>query len=699
MATLATAASNSTVSALQMVNDAALVYHIDLLLVAFMAVFVLVRLPRAFALLGSSSDWLNGHFLRHAPYRPSRRLVQAVQNAYPPPLSKEDSSQGTDDTHILYPHNRQIQRLTEKGAPAVMNFPPHITSCVKPLRPLLKPLRARISPGFSVAQGFVLGIYFYTLFYAGLYRSNLFTDLTRTGWIALAQLPFAFAFAQKNNVLGSFLGYGYEKLNFLHRFIGRIIVLASNIHSLHFFYKWTLEGSFQQNIKTNSAIMGMIALVCIDMIFLFSVQYVRNKAYNLFLTTHIIGFIAVLPAVYQHKPNLLPYPLACLCFYLFDHVARLIKSRFTKAYIRPLPELDLTRVEIPSLNAGWRAGQHIRLRVCSFGMGWGGWAEVHPFTIASVSRGPEGMVLMCKRAGGWTRKLYEMAKMGGYTEGGVGREVRVVVEGPYGGPGHTIYASFSAAVFVAGGSGITYALSVIQDLVQKDLRGESRVKVIELVWSVTDPACLAPLLPTFTALIQQSVFTPVRISVFYTRAPTGKQPAFFAATDASPFAASPPAPPSPTADDGHENGNGGFVRPRPPPSKRPSSPYQSPRAAPQPPSANPRTSVALALQQQPKAPVSHFPPGLTLAPGRPRLAKFLESALQRAVTLSHSPPHMYSSDYLANPKDDGRLSGMVVGVCGPVALSDDVVAAVGGLDPVRRDQVGGVEVCEEVFGW
>jgi ferric-chelate reductase len=40
-----------------------------------------------------------------------------------------------------------------------------------------------------------------------------------------------------------------------------------------------------------------------------------------------------------------------------------------------------------------------------------------------------------------------------------------------------------------------------------------------------------------------------------------------------------------------------------------------------------------------------------------------------------------------------------VGVCGPVGLADDVVAAVAGVDPVRRDQVGGVELFEEVFGW
>lgn len=55
-----------------------------------------------------------------------------------------------------------------------------------------------------------------------------------------------------------------------------------------------------------------------------------------------------------------------------------------------------------------------------------------------------------------------------------------------GGPGHAIFASYSAAVFVVGGSGITFALAAVQDLIQKDLRGRSRVKVIELVWVVQD---------------------------------------------------------------------------------------------------------------------------------------------------------------------------------------------------------------------
>jgi hypothetical protein len=85
-------------------------------------------------------------------------------------------------------------------------------------------------------------------------------------------------------------------------------------------------------------------------------------------------------------------------------------------------------------------------------MGWVGWAEMHPFTIASMSGGRDGLVLMCKKAGTWTSNLYEVrmdnsaaqstrsdfmdgqiAKMSGYCEaGGQGRDISLMIEGPYG---------------------------------------------------------------------------------------------------------------------------------------------------------------------------------------------------------------------------------------------------------------------------
>lgn len=50
-------------------------------------------------------------------------------------------------------------------------------------------------------------------------------------------------------------------------------------------------------------------------------------------------------------------------------------------------------------------------------------------------------------------------------------------------------------MFVVGGSGISFAMAAVQELVQKDLDGTSRIKVIELIWCVQDPGA-SPSLPS-----------------------------------------------------------------------------------------------------------------------------------------------------------------------------------------------------------
>jgi len=218
MSTLAPVGYSKTVGGpAKNIDDASLVYHVNLLLCAVLAIFIAIKLPRAFALFGTQSEWFNGHILRYVPYKPSRRLVQAVHSAYPPPIDSGGSdykdTPSSDDNHTLYSANvHHVQRLTEQGSPVIMQYPLHVPACIKPLRPLLTPLRARISPGFSVAQLLIILAWFYALVYAAFYKTNIFSGNARAGWIAVAQLPLIFSFAQKNNVLGSFLGYGYEKV-------------------------------------------------------------------------------------------------------------------------------------------------------------------------------------------------------------------------------------------------------------------------------------------------------------------------------------------------------------------------------------------------------------------------------------------------------------------------------------------------------
>lgn len=588
------------------VNSLSLVLHVDILIIAILACFVLCSLPRAFARFTQAFEWTHGHTLRSVRLDPRRRRTAKYAND----RWKELHLLQSDDTHTMISHAYLGQRQT--GKDIRMSLPPHVPAWPVWVRPLASILRYRIISGFSVGKMLVLGGYFFILVYASLLDSNVFMGTSRLGCVAMSQIPIVFALTTKNNLVGMSLGLGYEKLNFLHRFAGRMVVVAANLHALGFVYEWTDAGTFLTHINKPSNAWGLVALTCADTIFFFSTAVWRQKAYNIFLSTHIISFSVLLPAIYYHKPSTLYYILTAVFLYALDHFLRLFKTRLCNARIRPLPELNLTRVEMPYLNTGWRAGQHVRIRVLSSGMGWFGWAEAHPFTIASLSKGPEGMVLMCKKSGRWTQKLYELGTLAGYQaeEGGV-RRTKVLVEGPYGGPGHTVFASYSAAIFVIGGSGISFALSSIQELVRRDNEASSRLKAIELIWSVQDPSSLTPLIPLLSALIEQSAHTPLRISVFYTRATS--------------------TPPSEKAFYGH--------------------------------------------------------PNLTLSAGRPRIGKVLDSVISKAASLSGSP------------KDSGPIMGVIVAVCGPVGLGDDVVKAVGAVDGKRRDAVGGVEIYEENFGY
>ena len=124
-----------------------------------------------------------------------------------------------------------------------------------------------------------------------------------------------------------------------------------------------------------------------------------------------------------------------------DHLARIIKTRLTTATVTTIPELGMIKVDCRTVRGGWRAGQHVRLRVLSGEMGLLSWAVAHPFTIASTCEGEngQGLVLLVKKVGSWTTKLYDAAQRSGNygVEKGLGvsasRDMGVILEGPYGG--------------------------------------------------------------------------------------------------------------------------------------------------------------------------------------------------------------------------------------------------------------------------
>ncbi|KDQ57126.1 hypothetical protein JAAARDRAFT_35728 [Jaapia argillacea MUCL 33604] len=584
-----------------------LVFLVDMLFLVAIAFFALVALPHAIARFSRKSEWFQGLFLRKGD--PEKRKA-AQRGALGAGLAYGASS---DDFLTIDSHSH-LRPVNEKPLPN-KNLPVHFPAWSALAYPLAKILRAPCYDHLSVGQVILMTAYFGVLVWASLFQSNLLTDPDRSGYIVMSQIPVVYAFATKNNLIGSLVAVGYEKLNFFHRWAGRLMALFANIHTLGYFYSWALEGSFQENISQGFVIWGLIATISLNMLVFLSTAFVRERAYNLFMFGHITGFLVFPLAACLHEDVLITYVVAAGAFFLADHILRMFKTHVIKAKIHSIPSLSLTHLSIPTLSTGWRAGQHVRIRILSSKMGLMGWSEVHPFTIASAPEAGEGLVLLCKKTGSWTKRLYGLAagneggEKGSFGVGGEG-EVKVMIEGPYSGSGHSVFASYSGALFVAGGSGITFALSGAQDLVLKAMAGESRVKVIEIVWVVQDPASVAPLSPLFHTLFQQTnqTSTTLRISIFYTRA--------------------------------------SFVDPS-------------------------KTFV---------------PPGITFSPGRPKIANILDGVIESTLSANQQ-------------KGAEKLAGVMVGVCGPMGLGEQVRQVVGNVDPVRREAVRGVELCEEVFGW
>ena len=184
-----------------------------------------------------------------------------------------------------------------------------------------------------------------------------------------------------------------------------------------------------------------------------------------------------------------PYVIAGAAFYGLDRILRLVKSRLCTATLTCLPELHMTQIYIPQLNSGWRAGQHVRLRVLSLGMGWRGWAETHPFTIANVladTRGaPHDVQLVFRVRRGLTKELQELAL--------TRPRGRLLLDGPYGGT-KTDLALFAHVLLITGGAGVTFVVPLLQDLVARARAGEEmECKSVHLIWSVREEGSYFPL--------------------------------------------------------------------------------------------------------------------------------------------------------------------------------------------------------------
>lgn len=226
-------------------DHANLVFNVDLFLLAFLALFFLLSLPRAFIRFSHRSEWFAGVCLRYVEpkrWRPPTFFALADEidiptSAYVSPTKsspwpKNDdqtddghakgvlSRNGSTSSHVHLLRNNttstnasraQLVRAKSRRN-RKLNLPVHMPSWTTMLPSLTWVTRISLRPGLTVGGASIMVAYFITICYAGLFESNIFSDPVRMGWVAISQLPVVLLLATKNSPVGILVGACYTRV-------------------------------------------------------------------------------------------------------------------------------------------------------------------------------------------------------------------------------------------------------------------------------------------------------------------------------------------------------------------------------------------------------------------------------------------------------------------------------------------------------
>ncbi|KAF9219855.1 iron reductase, partial [Gyrodon lividus] len=380
----------------------------------------------------------------------------------------------------------------------------------------------------NAGQIFILAAYVAVTLVCIIKDAPLISNPNRAGFLALAQLPVVFLFATKNSILSLLLGpgNGYEKLNFIHRMAGRLMFLAAGIHGSLWIRNHLEFGLPILGPQKETSGVASFTLLCI--IVLSSFRPVRRLFYEFFFVVHVLIFVAFFVTVCYHTMYASPWIFPPLAFYGADMLLRMLRYRFKDATLTAQDKF-MTLVRVNDCDDGWLAGQHVRLRVFFSGRV----LESHPLTILSAppSRSclsDPGMILGARVNGDWTRALNDFTRQEqerlqalDKTSENLSVPVQVMLDGPYGGSSVDL-GQFESVLLVAGGSGVTFTLGLLDDIVARCVKlgrpkGE-RTRRIEFAWCIRsfgNIAWFAPMLMDIANTASRSSIN-LHISIFVT---------------------------------------------------------------------------------------------------------------------------------------------------------------------------------------
>ncbi|KAF2803728.1 uncharacterized protein BDZ99DRAFT_452788 [Mytilinidion resinicola] len=390
-----------------------------------------------------------------------------------------------DEREPLLPGQRKTSRRSEKR-PTLFQHYVQAWLMYQP-RPIPKINKTLPPNGVSLVVLAFLGLnVFYAFFRMPMSLQYLFVFADRCGLIFVSNLPLLYLFAAKNQPIKWLTGYSYEALNIFHRRVGELMCFAALLHFGGMLGVWYgmlrhIGFSLARFLFSRLSLLGLLAFVAYQLIYLTSLGSFRQRFYELFLALHVVLQSAALILLFFHYPTSQPYVLAASFIFLIDRlVFRLgLKTHTTRATLSILEDGETVSVsanwDIPpsshflhptqqTIEFGWGPTDHVFLSIPSLSRT--DFIQTHPFTIFSAAPSPSAssdtpthawLHLLIRAQSGFSLTLLKYARTNPITT--------IRLDGPYG-SSHALETLRSTpnTVVVAGGSGIAVAFPLLWTL-------------------------------------------------------------------------------------------------------------------------------------------------------------------------------------------------------------------------------------------
>ncbi|KAI9172594.1 metalloreductase transmembrane [Paramyrothecium foliicola] len=306
----------------------------------------------------------------------------------------------------------------------------------------------------------------------------------RAAWVSVMQVPLLYLLSAKCSIIAILIGSSHERINWLHRWVARTLVVTAAIHGFHFYTEWVRADLVEIELEIMSKIVpyGFGAWAVLSWTLLVSLAPLRRLAYEVFVAQHIAAAAIFLWLLYVHVPKYARYyvwfAVAAWCFDLLGRLVLFIWVNWMPSMsakssaaccckpkrlllghptdVRVLSD-EVTVVTIHNVRAKWRAGQHFYVWFPRLGL-----FETHPYTVMCASPCGCGLQLIIRKHTGFSRRLHEF----GQKAQGDDMKTTAFIIGPYGSP--AAWHTFETLVLISGSTGASYTLSILQDILKPD---------------------------------------------------------------------------------------------------------------------------------------------------------------------------------------------------------------------------------------